>query len=151
MLPARKFALIKPYRHPGQVRIGGHINGFSLYFCGVAGGRSDSASRGCRNARLTLGQAPGGAMTQAAGYDEFGMLGDNATEAGLPFSVAPTVTRRAFTVTDGQLVSAAWRYDLFGELPASLLDFTGLCEEADRRSAWPRRVGQREHLRPIVG
>ena len=42
-------------------------------------------------------------------YDEFGMLGDNAAEAGLALSAPPRVTRTAFTVADGQTVSAlAW-------------------------------------------
>jgi pimeloyl-ACP methyl ester carboxylesterase len=39
-------------------------------------------------------------------YDEFGMLGDNAAEAGLVLSSLPPVTRSSFTVTDGQTVSA---------------------------------------------
>jgi pimeloyl-ACP methyl ester carboxylesterase len=43
------------------------------------------------------------------GYDEFGLLGDNAAEAGLPFDSAPTVSRRSFPVRAGQEVSAiAW-------------------------------------------
>ena len=42
-------------------------------------------------------------------YDEFGMLGDNAAEAGLSLTAPPHVTRAAFTVADGQSVSAiAW-------------------------------------------
>ncbi|HEY1668999.1 MAG TPA: alpha/beta fold hydrolase [Trebonia sp.] len=42
-------------------------------------------------------------------YDEFGMLGDNAAEAGLTLSTLPPVTRASFTLADGQEVSAlAW-------------------------------------------
>jgi pimeloyl-ACP methyl ester carboxylesterase len=42
-------------------------------------------------------------------YDEFGMLGDNAAEAGLALTAPPRVTRTTFTVADGQTVSAlAW-------------------------------------------
>jgi pimeloyl-ACP methyl ester carboxylesterase len=42
-------------------------------------------------------------------YDEFGMLGDNAAEAGLALTGPPRVTRTTFTVADGQTVSAlAW-------------------------------------------
>src|SRR6266852_855225 len=42
-------------------------------------------------------------------YDEFGMLGDNAAEAGLAPSTLPPVTRTSFTLADGQTVSAlAW-------------------------------------------
>jgi pimeloyl-ACP methyl ester carboxylesterase len=42
-------------------------------------------------------------------YDEFGMLGDNATEAGLALDGLPKVTRTSFTIADGQTVSAlAW-------------------------------------------
>jgi pimeloyl-ACP methyl ester carboxylesterase len=42
-------------------------------------------------------------------YDEFGMLGDNAAEAGLAPSGLPTVTRSSFTVAENQAVSAlAW-------------------------------------------
>jgi pimeloyl-ACP methyl ester carboxylesterase len=39
-------------------------------------------------------------------YDEFGMLGDNAAEAGLGLSSLPKVTRSSFTVAGGQTVSA---------------------------------------------
>jgi pimeloyl-ACP methyl ester carboxylesterase len=46
---------------------------------------------------------------EADDYDEFGMLGDNAAEAGLSLSALPAVTRISFTVADGQTVSAlAW-------------------------------------------
>jgi pimeloyl-ACP methyl ester carboxylesterase len=45
-------------------------------------------------------------MTQIAPYDEFGLLGDNAAEAGLPFSGPPAVRRHSFTVAAGQEVSA---------------------------------------------
>jgi pimeloyl-ACP methyl ester carboxylesterase len=45
-------------------------------------------------------------ISETAGYDEFGMLGDNAAEAGLPFTGPPAVVRRAFEVAPGQLVSA---------------------------------------------
>jgi pimeloyl-ACP methyl ester carboxylesterase len=42
-------------------------------------------------------------------YDEFGMLADNAAEAGLALSALPPVTRTSFTLADGQTVSAlAW-------------------------------------------
>src|SRR6516225_7976848 len=42
-------------------------------------------------------------------YDEFGMLGDNAAEAGLTLSTIPPVTRTSTTLADGQTVSAlAW-------------------------------------------
>ena len=42
-------------------------------------------------------------------YDEFGMLGDNAAEAGLTLSTIPPVTRTSFSLADGQTVSAlAW-------------------------------------------
>jgi pimeloyl-ACP methyl ester carboxylesterase len=42
-------------------------------------------------------------------YDEFGMLGDNAAEAGLALTAPPRVIRTSFTVEDGQTVSAlAW-------------------------------------------
>ncbi len=42
-------------------------------------------------------------------YDEFGLLGDNAVEAGLELSALPAVTRTSFTVEDGPAVSAlAW-------------------------------------------
>jgi pimeloyl-ACP methyl ester carboxylesterase len=42
-------------------------------------------------------------------YDEFGLLGDNAAEAGLTLSALPPVTRTSFTLADGQAVSAlAW-------------------------------------------
>jgi pimeloyl-ACP methyl ester carboxylesterase len=42
-------------------------------------------------------------------YDEFGMLGDNAAEAGLALSTLPPVTRTSVTLADGQTVSAlAW-------------------------------------------
>jgi pimeloyl-ACP methyl ester carboxylesterase len=39
-------------------------------------------------------------------YDEFGMLGDNAAEAGLALSAPPRVTRTYCTLADGQTVSA---------------------------------------------
>ena len=35
-------------------------------------------------------------------YDEFGLLGDNAAEAGLPLTAPPRVTRTAFTVPTGR-------------------------------------------------
>ena len=43
---------------------------------------------------------------ESVGYDEFGMLGDNAAEAGLPFGQPPAVTRQSFEVAPGQSVSA---------------------------------------------
>jgi pimeloyl-ACP methyl ester carboxylesterase len=45
-------------------------------------------------------------MSETAGYDEFGMLSQNAAEAGLPFATAPAVARRSFTVAPDQQVSA---------------------------------------------
>ena len=45
-------------------------------------------------------------MSESAGYDEFGLLGDNAAEAGLPFAGPPAITRREFDVAPGQTVSA---------------------------------------------
>jgi hypothetical protein len=45
-------------------------------------------------------------MTEAAPYDEFGLLAENAAEAGLPFSGPPAVRRQSFTVLAGQAVSA---------------------------------------------
>lgn len=39
-------------------------------------------------------------------YDEFGMLRDNAAEAGLALTSIPAVTRRSYDVGGGQLVSA---------------------------------------------
>jgi pimeloyl-ACP methyl ester carboxylesterase len=44
-------------------------------------------------------------MTEA-GYDEFGLLADNAAEAGLPFTKPPLVTRQDFEVGAQQHVSA---------------------------------------------
>jgi pimeloyl-ACP methyl ester carboxylesterase len=45
-----------------------------------------------------------------AGYDEFGLLAENAAEAGLPFHRAPAVARHSFTVGPGQQLSAImWR------------------------------------------
>ena len=42
-------------------------------------------------------------------YDEFGMLGDNAAEAGLALSSIPPVSRTSFTLAGGRTVSAlAW-------------------------------------------
>ena len=50
-------------------------------------------------------------------YDEFGMLGDNAAEAGLTLRTLPPVTRTSFTLADGQTVSAlAW-----GDAPPELV------------------------------
>jgi hypothetical protein len=51
---------------------------------------------------------PGGArqVSEAAGYDEFGMLNQNAAESGLPFSAAPAVVRRSFAVAPQQQLSA---------------------------------------------
>jgi pimeloyl-ACP methyl ester carboxylesterase len=47
------------------------------------------------------------------GYDEFGMLADNAAEVGLPFHRRRAVTRRSFTVAPGQDVSAImWQSSL---------------------------------------
>ena len=46
---------------------------------------------------------------EADDYDEFGLLADNAAEAGLALSALPPVTRTSFTLADGQAVSAlAW-------------------------------------------
>jgi hypothetical protein len=45
-----------------------------------------------------------------AEYDEFGLLADNAAEAGLPFHRAPAVARHSFAVAPGQQLSAImWR------------------------------------------
>ncbi len=50
-------------------------------------------------------------------YDEFGMLGDNAAEAGLTLRTLPPVTRTSFTLADGDTVSAlAW-----GDAPPELV------------------------------
>jgi pimeloyl-ACP methyl ester carboxylesterase len=47
------------------------------------------------------------------GYDEFGMLADNAAEVGLPFHRPPAVTRRSFSLAPGQHVSAImWQSSL---------------------------------------
>jgi pimeloyl-ACP methyl ester carboxylesterase len=57
-------------------------------------------------------------MTGAADYDEFGLLADNAAEAGLALGPRPAVVRRTFTVGAGQEVSAiVWR----GSLPELVL------------------------------
>jgi pimeloyl-ACP methyl ester carboxylesterase len=54
---------------------------------------------------------------EAAGYDEFGLLGDNAAEAGLELTEPPPVTRTSFTLPGGQAVSAlAW-----GDAPPELV------------------------------
>ncbi len=45
-------------------------------------------------------------MNAAAGYDEFGMLSENAGEVGLPYDKPAAVTRRSFSVGPGQEVSA---------------------------------------------
>jgi pimeloyl-ACP methyl ester carboxylesterase len=45
-------------------------------------------------------------MSDVADYDEFGLLGDNAAEAGLPFSAPPPVRRQDFQVGPQQQVSA---------------------------------------------
>jgi pimeloyl-ACP methyl ester carboxylesterase len=45
-------------------------------------------------------------MSGSADYDEFGLLGDNAAEAGLPFAGPPQVSRREFEVAPDQTVSA---------------------------------------------
>jgi pimeloyl-ACP methyl ester carboxylesterase len=45
-------------------------------------------------------------MSDAADYDEFGLLSQNAAESGLPFTTAPAVARRSFTVAPDQMVSA---------------------------------------------
>src|SRR5215469_10729493 len=42
----------------------------------------------------------------AVTYDEFGMLAENAAEAGLPWARPPAVRRESVTVAPGQLVSA---------------------------------------------
>jgi pimeloyl-ACP methyl ester carboxylesterase len=48
-------------------------------------------------------------MGETVGYDEFGMLADNAAEAGLPFGQPPVVARRSFRVAAEQSVSViAW-------------------------------------------
>jgi pimeloyl-ACP methyl ester carboxylesterase len=45
-------------------------------------------------------------MSEPADYDEFGLLADNAAEAGLLFAGPPPVTRRDFDVAPDQTVSA---------------------------------------------
>jgi pimeloyl-ACP methyl ester carboxylesterase len=45
-------------------------------------------------------------MTGHDDYDEFGMLGENAAEAGLALDAMPAVARRSFEVAPGQRVSA---------------------------------------------
>jgi pimeloyl-ACP methyl ester carboxylesterase len=45
-------------------------------------------------------------MSEAVGYNEFGMLADNAAEADLPFAGPPAIARRSYDVSDGQSVSA---------------------------------------------
>src|SRR6201996_660278 len=53
----------------------------------------------------------------AVDYDEFGLLGDNAAEAGLQLTAPPKATRASFTLADGQRVSAlAW-----GDAPPELV------------------------------
>jgi hypothetical protein len=45
----------------------------------------------------------------AVAYDEFGMLAENAAEAGLPWTAPPAVRRETVTVAPGQEVSVlAW-------------------------------------------
>jgi pimeloyl-ACP methyl ester carboxylesterase len=44
-------------------------------------------------------------MGGLADYDEFGLLGDNAAEVGLPFAGSPPVTRQELEVAPGQTVS----------------------------------------------
>ncbi len=57
-------------------------------------------------------------MAGGADYDEFGLLADNAAEAGLSFGAPPPVVRRTFTVESGREVSAiVWR----GTLPELML------------------------------
>ncbi len=70
---------------------------------------------------------------EADDYDEFGMLGDNAAEAGLSLGRSPKVTRSSFTVAEDQTVSALtwgetepWRYDLFDDRPAAVAGHTAL-------------------------
>jgi pimeloyl-ACP methyl ester carboxylesterase len=50
------------------------------------------------------------------GYDEFGMLADNAAEVRLPFHRPPAVTRRSFAVAPGQDVSAIMWHSSLPEL-----------------------------------
>jgi pimeloyl-ACP methyl ester carboxylesterase len=45
-------------------------------------------------------------MSGPTDYDEFGLLGDNAAEVGLPFAGPPPVARREFDVDPDQAVSA---------------------------------------------
>jgi pimeloyl-ACP methyl ester carboxylesterase len=57
-------------------------------------------------------------MTAGTGYDEFGMLADNAAEVGLPSTDRPRVARRSFSVAPDQEVSAIlWH----GTLPELML------------------------------
>jgi pimeloyl-ACP methyl ester carboxylesterase len=55
-------------------------------------------------------------MSAGAGYDEFGLLAENAAEAGLPFDRAPAVARHTFTVGAGQQVSAIHWHSALPEL-----------------------------------
>ena len=55
-------------------------------------------------------------MTGDAGYDEFGMLADNASEVGLAYHRAPAVARRSFTVAPAQDVSAILWHGVLPEL-----------------------------------
>jgi pimeloyl-ACP methyl ester carboxylesterase len=50
------------------------------------------------------------------GYDEFGLLAENAAEVGLPFHRAPAVTRHSFAVAPGQDVSAIMWHSSLPEL-----------------------------------
>jgi pimeloyl-ACP methyl ester carboxylesterase len=45
-------------------------------------------------------------VNTSAGYDEFGLLGENAAEVGLPYDEPAAVTRRSYSVAPGQDVSA---------------------------------------------
>src|ERR1700749_4421389 len=45
-------------------------------------------------------------MTETTPYDEFGLLAENAAEAGLPFPGPPAGRRQSFTVAAGQTASA---------------------------------------------
>jgi pimeloyl-ACP methyl ester carboxylesterase len=55
-------------------------------------------------------------MSADGAYDEFGLLPENAAEAGLPFDRAPAVARHTFTVGAGQQVSGIHWHGALAEL-----------------------------------
>jgi pimeloyl-ACP methyl ester carboxylesterase len=72
------------------------------------------------------------------GYDEFGMLADNAAEAGLALSALPPVTRTHFTLPGGQTVSAlAW-----GVAPPELVLLHGGAQNAHTWDTFALALGR---------